>query len=377
MLPAMIVTLSFLLALFPALLFLRNLSLYRRPPKPSGRERLSVLIPARNEEQSIAACVKAVLASECVDLEVIVLDDHSDDRTAAMVREIQASDSRLRLLSAPPLPQGWCGKQFACWTLAHFAMGPMLCFLDADVQVERDGLARMVAGLRRSRAQLVSGFPRQITITPLERLLLPLMHFLLLGFLPIDRMRRTLEPSLGAGCGQIFIAEGDAYWKAGGHQAIRESRHDGLALPRAFRRAGLRTDLWDATQVASCRMYRNRHEVICGLLKNATEGLAAPRLIAPFTALLLLGQVMPWPLLIYTWLIDAPMGVRVLAAAAATSSLIPRVAAVRRFRQPLGPALLHCFGISILLGIEWLAFFRAVFRVPATWKGRSYSTSGG
>lgn len=338
-------------------------------------ERVSVLIPARNEEQSIGACVEAALASKGVDFEVIVLDDHSDDATAAIVKRLEKTDSRVRLVSAPPLPPGWCGKQFACSVLAQLASEPILCFLDADVQVRPDGLARMVAGLRRSKAQLLSGFPRQITVTALEQLLLPLMHFLLLGFLPLDRMRRSLEPSLGAGCGQIFVAERDAYWKAGGHAAICESRHDGLALPRAFRRAGFRTDLWDATEIASCRMYRNAREVVAGLLKNATEGLAAPPCIIPFTVLLFFGQVLSLPLSLYLCLVDAPVVLRVMAAGAVLSAYLPRVAAVFRFRQPLGWALLHPLGIALLLGIQWLAFFRAMLRVPATWKGRSYSTS--
>ena len=145
----------------------------------------------------------------------------------------------------------------------------------------------------------MSGFPRQITVTALEKLLLPLMHFLLLGFLPLDRMRQTLEPSLGAGCGQLFVVERDAYWKAGGHQAIRESRHDGLSFPRIFRRAGFRTDLWDATDVGDLPRYRNAREVVSGLLKNANEGLGAPRCIAPFTSILVFAQVLPLPLFIY------------------------------------------------------------------------------
>lgn len=370
-----IVVLSLLLAIIPALLFFRNLALYAPPPRPLEVERVSVLIPARNEERSIAGCVQAVLASEGVDLEVIVLDDHSEDGTASVVKRIEQNDSRVRLACAPPLPSGWCGKQFACSVLARLATTPVLCFLDADVKLKRDGLARMIAGLRHSGAQLVSGFPRQITITPLEQLLLPLMHFLLLGFLPLDRMRRTLEPSLGAGCGQLFVVERDAYWKAGGHQAIRESRHDGLSLPRAFRRAGFRTDLWDATDVAACRMYRSAREVVSGLLKNATEGLGASHSIAPFTGLLFFGQVLPLALFLYLCFAGRPAGLLAMSAIAVVASYLPRVVAAVRFHQPRAAALLHPLGISVLLGIQWVAFFRALLRMPATWKGRSYSTS--
>src|SRR3982750_998794 len=255
----LVASVAFAVALLNAVLFFRNLHLYRPPPEPrtsSGIPQISVLIPARNEERSIRAAIESVLSSRDVELELIVLDDHSEDQTGEIVRGM-AHDLRLRLEFAPELPSGWCGKQFACLTLARLASHDILVFLDADVRLDPRGLSRMVAFLENSNAVLVSGFPHQEVCSFYERLLLPLMHFLLLGFLPMDLMRRRLDPSLGAGCGQLFVARSSAYWAMGGHAAIRESRHDGISLPRAFRRAGFRTDLCDATSAAECRMYSN------------------------------------------------------------------------------------------------------------------------
>jgi cellulose synthase/poly-beta-1,6-N-acetylglucosamine synthase-like glycosyltransferase len=179
---------SFCCAAVPALLFCWNLVLYRPPSADSngdGRRTLppvSVLIPARDEERSIAAAVESVLASSGVEVEVIVLDDVSTDRTAEIVGAIAERDSRVRLEAAPPLPPGWNGKQHACYVLASLARHDVLCFLDADVRVAPDAISRMVAFLDSSRSKLVGGFPRQQTATPLEWLLLPLIHFVLLGF---------------------------------------------------------------------------------------------------------------------------------------------------------------------------------------------------
>ncbi len=361
-------------AAVPLLLFFRNLAIYTPPPMASEVGPVSVLIPARNEEHSIASCVRAALASEQVDLEVLVLDDHSTDRTAKIVRQIALSDQRVRLFSGSPLPTDWCGKQFACSMLAEFARQPVLCFLDADVQLVPSGLARMIAGMRGGGCKLSSGFPRQITCSPMEQLLLPIIHFLLLGFLPLDQMRRSLRPSLGAGCGQIFVAERDAYHQAGGHAAIRNSRHDGITLPRAFRRAGFKTDLYDATHVACCRMYRNAHEVFLGLLKNATEGMAARRCIVPWSFFLFFGQV--FPLFAFFYLLDRTksQALWLVSAAALLSSFLPRFVAAFRFKQPLLATLFHPIAILLLLGIQWLAFMRLTFRIPETWKGRSYFT---
>ena len=366
---------ALLSALVPALLFFRNLRLYAAPPDPSVTESVSILIPARNEERSIGACVRAALLSRDLDFEIIVLNDHSEDQTATIVQHIADTDSRVRLVHSPPLPPGWCGKQFACSVLGQLATKSTLCFLDADVRLERHGVAAMIAALRRNAASLISGFPRQVTFTPAEQLLLPLMHFLLLGFLPLDRMRASMNPAFGAGCGQLFVADRDAYRVAGGHAAIRESRHDGIKLPRAFRRAGFKTDLCDATTVASCRMYHNSREVLDGLVKNATEGLAAPKTIGPFTVILALGQIVPALVLLCSWNARIPTIAVLCSALALASSYLLRIAAVFRFRQPAVAAILHPIAMVLLLAIQWLALLRLVLHVPASWKGRSYSTS--
>lgn len=362
-------------ALIPALLFWRNLVRFAPPPAPPAgwRPAVSVLIPARDEEATIEASVEAALASTGVDLEVVVLDDSSRDRTAEIVGRLARIDPRVRLEAAPPLAAGWCGKQHACAALALHARHPILVFVDADVRLEPDGLSRAAAFLDRSGAGLVSGFPRQETGTFLERLLIPLIQFVLLGFLPMGRMRRSLHPSYGAGCGQLFVARKADYERVGGHAAIRESLHDGIALPRAFRRAGIATDLFDATDVAVCRMYHSAGEVWRGLGKNATEGVASPGKIVPVTALLLTGQVVP-PLLLSLALVGwiAPAA-GWLALAGTVAAYAPRLMAVERFRQPLDGALLHPLAILVFLAIQWTAFGRHLLGRPAAWKGRSYS----
>jgi hypothetical protein len=305
-----------------------------------------------------------------VDFEVVVLDDQSTDATPHLVREMAARDPRVRLEAAPALPAGWCGKQHACHVLAGRARNPVLVFMDADVTLAPDALRRMVGFLRTRNVALASGVPRQITGTFFERLLIPLIHFVLLGFLPVWRMRRCTKPAYAAGCGQLFICEAAAYRQAGGHAAIRRTLHDGLKLPRLFRQAGLCTDLFDATPLATCRMYHGAGEVFRGLAKNATEGLAAPLMIGPMTTLLLLGQVMPWVLLaLAPWTTSS---VTSLAAWAAVCSWVPRLLAVWRYQQSLLGALLHPLGILLLLTIQWQAFLMQRAGKPQHWKGRSY-----
>ena len=337
---------AMLAAAVPAALYVWNSFLFRRAPQRehASAGRVSVLIPARNEEQSIAACVRAVLASEDVELEVVVLDDHSEDRTAEVVRGI--GDPRVRVESAPPLPPGWNGKQHACFVLSKLAMHPRFAFIDADVRLESDALARMIQFQDESGAGLVSGFPRQETGTFLEKLLLPLINWVLLSYLPMIGMRRTCRPMFAAGCGQFFVATREAYEKSSGHAAIRDSMHDGVTLPRAFRRAGIHTDLCDASDLATCRMYRSNLATWNGLAKNAHEGLGSATSIIPWT-ILLLGSL-PFPIWFYL-----------------------RIHGAIRYRQSFLSAILHPLGIALLVAIQWYSLIRRATGKPIGWKGRN------
>ena len=384
-----------MLSFTPCGLFLLNLKLYRRTGRAVRRKRrtslelkpqnrqspiapgsqqdaVSVLIPARNEERNIRDAIAAVLANRDLNLELIVLDDHSTDGTAKIVSEMARRDSRLRLEGAPLLPDGWCGKQHACAVLAQRATHPYFVFLDADVRLTPDALRRMVAFVREKDVALASGVPLQKLGTFSEWLLLPLIHFVLLAFLPIRWMRQTTAPECSAGCGQLFIARRDAYQACGGHAKIRDSLHDGIRLPRLFRKAGFRTDLFDATDLATCRMFHSNGEVWRGLARNATEGLAAPRTILPMTIFLLGGQVLPFFFL--TLSLSLSHKQFLLALLAVACALLPRLIASRRFRQPILSALLHPFAVIGLLSIQWYALLTSLAGRPRQWRGRVYGS---
>ncbi len=381
-----------LFAAIPAVMFLLNLRRYRAPGLGMPDDvRVAVLIPARNEERNIGACVASVLASRGVGLEVLVLDDASTDGTAEIVRKIGLRDARVRVVEGRELPRGWNGKQHACWVLAQETDAPLLLFLDADVRVTPDAVARCVAEMQARGVALLSGFPRQILGGWMERMLLPLIHFVLLGLLPMGRMRKTTKVAYAAGCGQFFLAERECYFACAGHSAIRDTRHDGLRLPEEFRRHGLRTDIVDLTELAEVRMYESAGAVWMGLAKNATEGLGSPKRIVPVTVLLLMGQVLPviaaalWVAFCVSSVVvgatlDDPRAavvVSVLLGVAVVGVYLPRCIAVRRFKQPVLSAMLHPVGILMLLAVQWYALVRQIFGRPVEWRARSYSSGTG
>ena len=379
MTPAWLALPALALAALPAGLTLANLRFFTRAPRPARGTPppgVSVLVPARDEAKVIGRLAAAVLANRDVDLELVVLDDDSRDDTARIITDLAAEDPRVRLVRGQPLPPGWCGKQHACFQLAQAARHDILLFLDADVTLESDAVARTVAFLETRGVDLASGFPHQETGCLLDWLLLPLIHFVLLGYLPLAIARSDNRPGLAAGCGQLFVTRREAYLRSGGHAAIKASLHDGIKLPRAYRAAGLSTDLFDAGDIARCRMYGTNREVVRGLGKNATEGIAAPGSILPFTLLLAGGQILPVMLLI-RGLADGWDGWPAWGVAATLAAVfaawLPRLLAVHRFGHSLTSALAHPLGVAVFLVIQWSALIRRTLGLQTSWRGRTLS----
>ena len=356
-----------LLAAASCALICWNLCLLRRLPVGTSGARLSVLIPARNEAGNIDAAIASVLASTHESFELLVMDDESTDDTAEVVNRWTARDSRVRLLHRKRHDPSLWGKPQACGELAMQASGDCLVFMDADVRLEADALARIAARLDRADSALISGLPRQKTGTLAEKLIVPLIHFVLLGYLPLAAMRTSPNPGFGVACGQLLAVRRDAYFDSGGHLEITHCVHDGMALARLLRSSGYMTDLADFTDLAHCRMYRSVKSLIAGFAKNAHEGLGSRRGILPWTVLLLGGQC-AWAFLLFPaitgaapWLVVSVGGVLACLSRALVSI---------RFRQSLIGALLHPIGILGLVAIQWYAALRRAFGQPVAWKSR-------
>jgi hypothetical protein len=258
----------------------------------------------------------------------------------------------------------------------------VFCFLDADVRVGPEALFRMASEINYSEKPsgpddaarekaLVSGFPRQQTETFLEWLLLPLIHFVLLGFLPLPGEHWSGRAAFAAGCGQFLMVRREAYFACGGHSAIRQTMHDGLLLPRLVRSFGFRTSVYDLSRDALCRMFTNAGEVWRGLAKNATEGMAAPGRIPIFTVLLLAGQVLPLPLAIWAAVVRDRWALGLAIVALMLGYLIRAVSAAR-YGQSWRGALLHPVGVLATLGLQWHALVLKLIDRPVVWKDRAY-----
>ena len=270
-----------------------NARLLRVPCARSTARRVSVLLPVRDEASRVEPCLRAVLAQQGVDLELVVLDDGSTDGTAEVVRRVCAGDPRVRLLPGRSLTPGWLGKPHACQQLADAAAhtSDVLVFLDADVVLAPHAVAATVALLDDAQLDLACPYPRQ-EAPGATRLVQPLLQWSWLTFLPVRLAERSPRPSLSAANGQLLAVRRNAYERAGGHAAVKGEVVEDVALLQALKRTGGTGGVVDGTSLATTRMYDGWPELVQGYGKSlwtvplpALALLAALYVVPPVAAL--------------------------------------------------------------------------------------------
>ena len=348
---------------------------------PPDTPRVSVVIPARNESRNIERCVRSVLGAAYPDFEVIVINDHSTDGTGDIARQIASEDSRLRVIDAPALPEGWFGKQWACATGARQASGTLLLFTDADTRHSPDLLPRAVNAMRMRRAELLSLAGNQEMHSFWERIIQPQMFALLsIRYGGSEHVSNTKRPVDAIANGQFILVRRDSYDAIGGHAAVRDCVAEDMAMAQTFVAGGRCIALFVANDQLSTHMYASLSELISGWGKNiyaggrmAALGGALGRASYPFVLLGMpvLGLVPPIVLLggllglvASQWLLWAAIAVVVSILFWAALYRYMGESAVYAFLYPLGFAMLFVIGL------------RGVVRGRRVeWKQRSYLSS--
>jgi chlorobactene glucosyltransferase len=253
------------------LIVLSNQAILRRAGRhcaPRSWPRVSILVPARNEERNIERCVRALLAQDYPDLQVLVLDDRSTDQTGAILAEIARTETRLQVLAGQPLPAGWLGKNWACAQLAEQASGALLYFTDADTVHAPCALRAAVTALEGEDADLLTGLPQQVMRTWGERLIVPIFGWAFTCFTPLFLAYRLKLPSLSIAVGQMMLFRREAYRAVGGHCAVRAGIVEDMALAQQIKAHGYRWRMIDARSLVRCRMYDSGRAAYAGLGKN-------------------------------------------------------------------------------------------------------------
>lgn len=333
---------------------------------------LSVLVPARNEENNIEQCIRSLLTQTYPDYEIIVLDDDSTDRTAEILAELAVHEPRLKIIAGTELPEGWVGKNWACHQLSEAARGDLLLFVDADTVHNQGTLIQSVSALISEDAQMLTALPRQQVITWGERLIVPILYWSLFCFLPLWIAHRLRLPVFSVAIGQFMLFRRTAYDQIGGYSGVRIHGTDDLALARQIQSHQLSWRFLDGGEQVSTRMYRSFRQAYAGFSKNLFA--AFDYRILPFVfAWLWIGYIFYIPLGV-TLLLIIGFGVNLISAFFAVVSVLLGVIlwwlVIWRLRFPrylflLYPAIVF-LGVVIALRSVWLSL-----RGRSSWKGRT------
>ncbi|MBS1562468.1 MAG: glycosyltransferase [Bacteroidetes bacterium] len=328
--------------------------------------RVSVLVPARNEERCIEACVTSLCLQDHPNMEVIVLDDQSTDGTPHILRRLQERfPDRLRILTGTDLPAGWVGKSWACHTLSQQATGDVLLFTDADTTHQPHCVSSAVAMLDQRNLDMFSLIPHEVMHTAAEHIVIPMVHVLYFAYVPNDLIMNDPRVSLSAANGQFMCFRRSSYEMADGHAAVHNALVEDVFMAKHMKTMGMRIALVDGTHAVSCRMYTSAADVTAGFSKNF---FPATSYNLPLTLLFLfhLATTFITPLAFIT--VSPLHSLLQLSMAAGIRAIIAHRFGMPRwhmFLQPITAAW------SIVIGINSIRW--AYSKQGSRWKGRSYS----
>jgi len=334
--------------------------------------RLSVLVPARNEEHNIEACVASLLVQDYPDFEVIVLDDQSTDGTARILAQLGRDNSRLKVLDGTPRPEGWLGKHWACQQLAQVATGELILFTDADTRHTPDMLKASVSALVAEHADLLTAFPREEVVTWGERLLVPVIGWGIFTFIPIRLVQKLRWPALSITIGQFMLFRHTAYDAVGGYEAVHAEVVDDVCLGRLIITSGHQWRLLDGTRHISCRMYRGFWEAVAGFSKSLFA-VFDYRILPYFFGWLLVGTafIEPAVALVSRW-VRHPLTPLPLeyAALSVGLSIVLWMVAYRRFKFPAYLVFYYPLSLALFIAVAVRSFFQTATGTT-TWKDRT------
>lgn len=255
---------------------------YRKSKRENNR--VSVLIPARNEEKNIGNLLSDLSEMENEIHEIIVYNDSSTDNTAGIVRKFTLKNKKINLLEGQPIPLGWLGKNHACHYLSLTATGDYFLFIDADVRIGSQAIVRALKYAQEKKLSLLSIFPEQLMPNMETRLAVPLMNWILLSLLPIITVRILPFTSMSAANGQFMFFEALTYRERKPHSKLRMSAVEDIAIVRTYKRDGLKIGTLLGNNDVKCTMYQNLEDAVNGFSKNLFQFFGGSQIVCCFFA---------------------------------------------------------------------------------------------
>ena len=323
--------------------------------------KVSVLIPARNEEDNILSLLKDLSVQDYHNYEVLVYDDQSTDHTAEVVANFIKNHNKVRLIASKGLPNGWLGKNNACHSLAMEAKGNYLLFLDADVRIKHNIIGRTVSFARKKNLSLVSVFPKQIIKSGGELATVPIINYILLTLLPLILVQKIALPSLSAANGQYMFFDAKSYMRFLPHRAMKAEKVEDIKIARYYKRNKQKIACLANEKDIKCHMYNSYNESLNGFSKNVTTYFGGSTIVATlFWVVTTLGFI---PILLI-------FGTKWLALYIAAVLLI-RILVSLTSNQLISKNIIYLLPQQLSLGVIILKSIENRLRKEHIWKGRN------
>jgi glycosyltransferase involved in cell wall biosynthesis len=344
------------------------------------RFELSVIIPARNEERNLPVCLESLLVQDSTlfplgtDWELIIVDDHSNDRTRALAEEAGRNREGIRVLEAPALGEGregFTGKTNACWFGAQHARGRWLLFTDADTIHEPNDLRHALHEAEKYKAVLLSYSPRQIVSGLAQRTLMPLVFSELASVYPAAEVNDPAKRTAAAN-GQFLLVERTAYFAIGGHRAVAGSVLEDVDLAWNMKRAKRAIRFRYAPDALSTRMYRGLGDMIEGWTKNLALLFPHALRLAAWRTLDILLMLLPLLIWLLPYLVFWQRGAIVLLWLRTVIRFYSRVA---RSHFGFVNCAISVFGLPLFIALLLRSWMQHHVFHRVGWKGRQYNTS--
>lgn len=333
--------------------------------KAAERVKVSVLIPARNEENNIGNCLESITKNDHPDFEVIVLDDNSSDNTYRIAEKYSENNNNIQCIKGKPLPAGWIGKTWACHQLSLSAKGDVLIFTDADNTYEKNAIANTVAYMQRFDLDFLSAFPEQRTQSFAEKLIIPMIDLIAYSFFILWSSYFVKLSIFIEANGQWLAVRKSSYKAAGGHEAVKDKIVEDTELGRLFKKMKMKTLTVAGKDIVYGKMYSSFWGIWQGLTKNL-YGIAGYNPVLFFFLLFLMAYNILVPYSFFFW--EEYFYILLIAL---IINILWRAILSLRFHQSsfFISVLLHPVSILLLIAIAINSYLKSISG-KIEWKGR-------
>ena len=364
---------SIFILLFIMIIFtnsLVNILLWKPIKKnPIQATNLSILIPARNEEANIEKCINSIDFSNALIKEVIVLDDGSKDNTWEILKKMSSSVVKLNVVKGKKKPEGWSGKSFACYQLSKYASSDWMLFIDADTELEKDGIDKIIGYAQNNNYSMVSAWPKIEMKGISEKILMPLLNFLVFSSFPTIYSLKSRISSLGLAHGACILFQKKTYEFLGGHKLVKDSLFEDTELAKKWRSGGEVSVCINGINIIKVRMYDSFKNIWLGFEKNSYPAFKNNFYFFTFHIFNFIFFSLP---IVFLPLHILKINENTFLFISGLLILLLRIGFSLKFKHPVWASIFHLFSEIIFLLISLSSFIKYNFLGGIKWKSRKY-----